>query len=105
MTGHPRIKFDPLPSECIVDQALVICIRGPAARERVTARLSNAAYGDGVLLSQAIFVADADGVVDLARHAPTSDSYQGIDDPSELQQRVEALIANPGLTSRTPVVR
>lgn len=71
MTGHPRIKFDPLPSECIVDQALVICIRGPAARERVTARLSNAAYGDGVLLSQAIFVADADGVsTSLATRLP-----------------------------------
>jgi dienelactone hydrolase len=79
MTGHPRIKFDPLPSECLVDQTLVICIRGLAARERVTVRLSSAAYGGGVLLSQAVFVADANGVVDLSRDAPTSGSYEGID--------------------------
>lgn len=79
MTGQPRIQFDPLPGECLVDQTLVIRIRGLSAQERVTVRLSSAVHGNAMLMSQAVFVADANGVVDLSCHAPTAGSYQGID--------------------------
>lgn len=79
MTGRPRIKFDSLPSECLVDETLVIRIRGLTAKERVTVYLSSAGYGSAMLSSQAVFVADLDGVVDLSCHAPIAGTYQGID--------------------------
>lgn len=81
MTAASRIKFDPLPTECLVDQALVIRIRELRAGERVNVRLCSAGAANAVLLSHALFVADADGVVDLSRQAPVagSSSYQGVD--------------------------
>jgi dienelactone hydrolase len=79
MTEASRIKFDPLLDESLVDQTLAIRIRGLGAGERVNIRLCSAGYADSVLLSHALFVADANGVVDLARQAPVEGSYEGVD--------------------------
>lgn len=73
------MQLDPLPSECLVDHAMAIRVRGLSAGARLTARLYNAGLNDSMFLSHATFVAGADGVVDLALQAPVSGSYQGID--------------------------
>lgn len=73
------MQLDPLPSECLVDHALVIRVRGLSAGAQLSARLYNAGPNGSVSLSHATFVADVDGLVDLARQAPVSGSYQGVD--------------------------
>ncbi|MGJ7524753.1 acyl-CoA thioesterase/bile acid-CoA:amino acid N-acyltransferase family protein [Variovorax sp. GB1P17] len=73
------MQLDPLPSDCLVDHTLVIRVRGLSAGALLTARLYSAGYDGSVYLSQATFAADADGVVDLSRQAPVSESYQGVD--------------------------
>ena len=72
------MDFDPLPSQCLVDQSLEIRIRGAGAGESVLLRLCSH-FNDTVLLSEASFKADALGVIDLCRDAPTSGSYAGVD--------------------------
>lgn len=73
------MQLGPLPSECLVDHALVIRVRGLSAGAQLTARLYNAGPNGSVFLSHATFVADAEGVVDFACQAPVSGSYQGVD--------------------------
>ncbi|MBT2325727.1 acyl-CoA thioesterase/BAAT N-terminal domain-containing protein [Variovorax paradoxus] len=74
------MQLDPLPSECVVDQTLVIRVRDLAAGEALVARLYSAGgLGGAVIASEATFVADSEGVVDIARQAPVSGSYQGVD--------------------------
>ena len=72
------MKFDPLPAQCLVDETLAIRLRGAAAGEPVLLRLCSR-FNDLVLLSEATFLADADGVVDLCRDAPVAGSYAGVD--------------------------
>lgn len=72
------MQFDPLPSHCLVDHSLAIRVRGVGAGKSALLRLSSH-FNDGVLLSTAVFKADADGVIDLCRDAPRSGSYAGVD--------------------------
>lgn len=72
------MKFDPLPSQCLVDQSLEIRLRGLAPGERVVLQLSSR-FGHEVLQSEAFFVADANGTVDATRQSPVAGSYQGVD--------------------------
>lgn len=72
------MNFDPLPSQCLVDQSLEIRLRGASAGESVVLRICSR-FNDAVLLSEATFTADGFGVVDLCRDAPISGSYAGVD--------------------------
>ena len=72
------MKFDPLPVPCLVDQTLEIRLRGAAAGEPVVVRLCSR-FNVAVLLSEATFRADDQGVVDLCRDAPVAGSYAGVD--------------------------
>jgi dienelactone hydrolase len=72
------MKFDTLPPTCLVDETLAIRVLDLRPGARITLRLWSS-FNDVVLLSNATFVADASGVVDLSNQAPVSGSYQGID--------------------------
>lgn len=72
------MEFDPLPAQCLVDQALAIRVRGAPADVPVTLKLCSR-FNDLILLSTASFLANADGVIDVTTQAPFSGSYQGID--------------------------
>ena len=73
------MELDPLPTECLFDKTLSIRVRGITAGTALTLRLCNPALDGGVLMSQARFAADGQGVIDLARQAPVSGSYEGVD--------------------------
>lgn len=72
----PRLA--PLPETCRVDEALRIRIEGLAQGTPVVLSLASAGIADTVMLARAGFVATG-GDVDLARDAPHSGSYTGID--------------------------
>lgn len=72
------MKLDPLPAQCLVDETLAIRIRSLAPGAHVTLKLCSR-FNDTVLISEASFTADSDGVVDLSTQAPTSGSYRGVD--------------------------
>ncbi|QRF59539.1 acyl-CoA thioesterase/bile acid-CoA:amino acid N-acyltransferase family protein [Variovorax paradoxus] len=72
------MKFDSLPSQCLVDQSLEIRLRGLAPGERVALQLCSR-FGHEVLQSEAFFVADANGTVDATRQSPVAGSYHGVD--------------------------
>jgi dienelactone hydrolase len=72
------MHFDPLPSECLVDQTLEIRVRYAHPGELVVLRLCSR-FNEEVLLSEATFRADTFGVIDLCRDAPTEGSYAGTD--------------------------
>lgn len=72
------MRFDPLPSECLVDQALEIRVRDADPGERVVLRLRSR-FNEQLFLSEATFEADDVGVVDLCRDAPTVGAYTGVD--------------------------
>lgn len=76
--GRTVMHFDPLPSQCLVDQSLEIRVRGADAGEYVVLRLRSR-FNHEVLLSEATFRADQFGVVDLRRDAPTTGSYAEVD--------------------------
>ncbi|VVE76266.1 palmitoyl-CoA hydrolase [Pandoraea captiosa] len=66
------------PADALIDVPRNLVVRGaaPGAHVTLTARTARAA---GVVWhAQATFVADADGVVDVARDAPVSGSYRGV---------------------------
>lgn len=72
------MKFDTLPTKCLVDETVVIRALELQAGARMTLKLWSS-FGEVVLLSSATFIADAKGVVDLSVQAPISGSYSGVD--------------------------
>lgn len=72
------MKFDTLPQTCLVDETVAIRVLDLQPGVVVTLKLWST-FNDVVLLSSATFKADANGVVDLSIHSPTSGSYEGID--------------------------
>jgi dienelactone hydrolase len=72
------MKFDTLPHQCLVDEMLQIRVLRLRAGERLTLNLWNC-FNDVVWLSEAVFIADSHGVVDLSIQAPVSGSYTGVD--------------------------
>jgi len=72
------MKFDTLPQTCLVDETVAIRVLDLQPGAATTLKLWSS-FNDVVLLSIATFKADANGVVDLSSHAPTSGSYEGVD--------------------------
>jgi dienelactone hydrolase len=66
--------FDALPDNTLIDEPVVIALRGLPPATRVTIALRRAPWS-----SEATFVADANGVVDLTRTAPVRGDYSGVD--------------------------
>lgn len=66
------------PADALIDVPRHLVVRGavPGAHVTLTARTARA--GGVVWHAQATFVADADGVVDVARDAPVGGSYHGV---------------------------
>ncbi|MBN8753258.1 MULTISPECIES: acyl-CoA thioesterase/BAAT N-terminal domain-containing protein [Variovorax] len=95
------MKFDPLPTQCLVDQSLEIRVRGAVPGEAVVLKLGNR-FKDTVFLSEATFEADASGVIDLLAQAPISGSYGNVDAMGLFWSRVpitgERAAAVPGLS-------
>ena len=71
--------FDPIPSRALVDETLAIRVVGLDPRAAVTIRLCNRGLDGVVFASEATFNADESGTVDLAKQAPVSGSYDGVD--------------------------
>ncbi|WP_422086189.1 acyl-CoA thioesterase/bile acid-CoA:amino acid N-acyltransferase family protein [Variovorax sp.] len=71
------MKFDTLPTQCLVDHSLEIRVRGAVPGEAVVLKLGNR-FKSTVFLSEATFEADAAGVIDLVAHAPISGSYDSV---------------------------
>lgn len=72
------MKFDTLPHQCLVDEMLQIRVLGLRAGERLNLKLWSC-VSDVVWRSEAVFLADSSGVVDLSTQAPVSGSYTGVD--------------------------
>jgi dienelactone hydrolase len=72
------MKFDTLPSTCLVDETLAIRVLGLPPGAAVTLKLWSS-FNQVVLMSSATFTADAHGVVDLGTQAPDAGSYEGVD--------------------------
>ncbi|QBK04654.1 palmitoyl-CoA hydrolase [Hylemonella gracilis] len=72
------MKFDTLPHQCLVDEMLQIRVQGLRAGERLNLKLWSC-FNDAVWRSEAVFLADSRGVVDLSTQAPVSGSYTGVD--------------------------
>lgn len=72
------MKFDTLPHQCLVDEMLQIRVLGLRAGERLNLKLWSC-VSDVVWRSEAVFLADSYGVVDLSTQAPVSGSYTGVD--------------------------
>lgn len=72
------MKFDTLPRQCLVDEMLQIRVLGLRAGERLNLKLWSC-FSDVVWRSEAVFLADSYGVVDLSTQAPVSGSYTGVD--------------------------
>lgn len=72
-------SFDPLPARSLVTESLAIRVRGLNPHAAVTLRLCNRSLDGVVFASEATFNADENGAVDLAKQAPVSGDYDGID--------------------------
>ncbi|AJP59901.2 palmitoyl-CoA hydrolase [Pandoraea vervacti] len=66
------------PADALIDVPRHLVVRGAAPGAHVTLTARTARAGGVVWHAQATFVADADGVVDVARDAPVSGSYRGV---------------------------
>ncbi len=71
-------SFDPLPSRPLVTESLAICVRGLNPHAAVTLGLCNRSPDGVVFASEATFIADENGTVDLTQQAPVSGAYNGI---------------------------
>jgi len=71
--------FEPLPAKALVDETLGIRVSGLDPHAAVTLRLCNAGLDGVVFASEAMFEADDNGTVDLAKQAPVSGDYDGVD--------------------------
>src|SRR5690348_4966717 len=68
------------PERAPIDEPVAIRLTDLAPGGLVTVRARMATYFDGgTWASEATFVADAAGEVDLTRDAPSSGSYEGVD--------------------------
>lgn len=67
------------PGSALVDVPLTIRVTGLPPGGRVTLRATMASTPEVAWQSSAVFVADGQGAIDLAQHAPVSGSYEGID--------------------------
>jgi dienelactone hydrolase len=72
------LRLASLPATCRIDEALHVRVEGLAKGEPIVVFLANAGSTGTVMLSRAEFVA-TEGDLDLARDAPTSGSYAGVD--------------------------
>lgn len=66
------------PQTALIDVPRRIIVRGLAPGQRVTLRTRTVRGPDVEWTSEALFLAGADGSVDLARDAPASGSYSGV---------------------------
>ncbi|MES2610034.1 MAG: acyl-CoA thioesterase/bile acid-CoA:amino acid N-acyltransferase family protein [Pseudomonadota bacterium] len=73
------MHLDPLPTQCLVDDALEIRVRGLRPGQAATFTLCSRFSDQLTVASRACFHADGAGVIDLCRHAPVSGAYQGVD--------------------------
>lgn len=67
------------PARALVDEPLTIRVSGAEPGERVTLRATMARAPEVVWQSSAVFVADAQGRIDLDKDAPVEGSYEGAD--------------------------
>ena len=67
------------PAEALADEPVALKLRGLPPRKRVVVKAEARLGAEPPWRSQAELVADAGGVVDLARHAPEAGSYRGIE--------------------------
>lgn len=94
------MKFDTLPHQCLVDEMLQIRVLGLRAGERLNLKLWSC-FSDVVWRSEAVFLADPYGVVDLSTQAPVSGSYTGVDPMGLFWSRAPVLPSPPkAMTAR-----
>ncbi|MDO5680966.1 MAG: acyl-CoA thioester hydrolase/BAAT C-terminal domain-containing protein [Pelistega sp.] len=74
--SHAGLSITPLDD--LIDVQRIIRIEGLTVGEKVTVSTSTVRSQLNAWRSQASFVADAQGVVDLSQQAPVSGSYQGV---------------------------
>ena len=67
------------PAEALADEPVALKLRGLPPGRRVVVKAEARLGAEPPWRSQAELVADASGVVDLARHAPEAGSYRGIE--------------------------
>src|SRR6266536_3414418 len=72
-------RFETSPAEPNLDTALHLRVTGLPAGAAVTVRAAQSDLHGGRWESTIVFTADAAGVVDLPRDAPTTGSYEGVD--------------------------
>jgi dienelactone hydrolase len=79
-TNENTPRIDVRPADALLDRPLAIALRGFGPGQRVNLR-ARARQQDGAAtwLSEATFVTDATGTVDLGREAPLAGSYEGVD--------------------------
>ena len=66
------------PADGLIDEPRIIRVEGLAPGESITVIAETQRAGNARWGSQAVFMADADGVVDASVQAPVSGSYQGV---------------------------
>lgn len=74
--GSPAIKVS--PAQSLMDEPVRIRLSGLPAQKQVELRAS-ARYQNQLWMSRAVFTSRRDGTVDLAKQAPVSGSYSGVD--------------------------
>ncbi|MBX7265813.1 acyl-CoA thioesterase/BAAT N-terminal domain-containing protein [Micromonospora sp. Llam7] len=67
------------PAAALADEPVRVRVGGLAAGERVVVSAEAEEYSGRSWRSEAIFVADANGTVDVSRDAPVEGSYSGVD--------------------------
>lgn len=68
-----------MPKNALLDESLEICVEHLPANEPVTLELSRKDTNNNLWLSHAVFQADDKGRIQVAKQAPLSGSYTGID--------------------------
>ncbi|ETF02823.1 palmitoyl-CoA hydrolase [Advenella kashmirensis W13003] len=66
------------PADALIDEPRAIRVEGLAPAQRITIQAQTERAGSVMWRSQAEFVADAQGVVDLSSQAPLTGSYEGV---------------------------
>lgn len=67
------------PSSALVDASVSITVTGLEPRQKVTLDAQTKDYFENIWQSQAVFLADEKGTIDLATNGPFSGSYEGND--------------------------
>jgi dienelactone hydrolase len=96
------IQIEVSPTRALLDEPVAMRVTGAQSRQHVTLRARVVGHDGTAWESEATFVADDAGTIDLGRAAPVAGSYAGVD-PMGLfwSMRRQDDLANPALFQRT----